>query len=81
MHRCMYTYLVHREESNRIIREFLIGEHNIHQITFGLKSDEYIFPLYLSGKTVKSFLLGKKSMISCGSINIQHVVQLLYNFS
>lgn len=33
----------HREEGNRIIREFLIGEFNIDHITHGLKSDEYSF--------------------------------------
>ncbi len=42
----MYLYgltvylLVHREEGNRIIREFLIGAVNIYRITHGLKSDE-----------------------------------------
>lgn len=36
------TLAVHREESHRIIREYLIGELNIEHITYGLKSDECV---------------------------------------
>ena len=39
--------LVHREEGNRIIREFLIGEHNIEHTTRGLKSEKYSDPFVL----------------------------------
>jgi hypothetical protein len=30
--------LEHREEGNRIVREFLVGEHNAELVTMGLKS-------------------------------------------
>ena len=33
-------YLAHREEGNRIIREFLIGERNVELTTQGVKSDK-----------------------------------------
>jgi hypothetical protein len=38
--KCVHFDLVHREEGNRIIREFLMGERNIEYITQGLKSDK-----------------------------------------
>ena len=35
-----HSTLVHREEGNRIIREFLIGERNVEYTTPGLKSEK-----------------------------------------
>jgi len=36
----LMIYLAHREEGNRIIREFLIGERNVELTTQGVKSDK-----------------------------------------
>ena len=40
VHAFQFSNLVHREEGNRIVREFLIGERNIEYLTQGSKSDK-----------------------------------------
>lgn len=39
-HRRTLSHLVHREEGNRIMREFLLGERNIEYTVQGLKSEK-----------------------------------------
>ena len=50
----------HREEGNRIMREFLMGEINCQYLTHGMKSEEYCVPLAPTHSLTFPFTLLRK---------------------
>lgn len=84
MHRYIFSSLAHREEGNRIIREFLIGERNVEYITQGLKSEKYDIHKTLLKISIKIFSRKKindKSWLYQHSARCSIALQLFLDYN